>query len=102
MKLTYRGQSYSIAIPSIADVQRADIQAADIQAAVQGQSKIKLIYRGQTYYATPDPMQAAETALPSGPLVTLTYRGVTYERPLHSPKRYSSARAINWRYQAGY
>jgi hypothetical protein len=91
MKLTYRGQSYSIPAP----VQfGADANSTD-------QPKVKLIYRGQTYYATPCPADVNPAAATTGSTVTLRYRGITYQRVLQEPKPYHPSQAINWRYRFG-
>ncbi len=90
MKLTYRGIAYEIAAP---------FRSAAHQP--QNQSKTKLIYRGQIYYATPREA-VAEVFAWDGPTVILRYRGSTYERPLRSPHRSYEPRAINWRYRTAY
>ncbi len=89
MKLTYRGQSYSISAP-------VQFGAA---ANSTDQSQAKLIYRGQTYYATPRPA-VDPTPAATGSIVTLRYRGITYQRVLQEQKPYHPGRAINWRYQS--
>ncbi len=90
MKLTYRGHSYEISTPSQIGIA--------VDSAKQPQTK--LTYRGQTYCATP--RSAVPAAAPeASTVVTLSYRGVTYQRILSSPKLYDFARLTHWRYQAG-
>jgi hypothetical protein len=88
MKLTYRGQFYTITAPAQFG---ADADSTG--------PKVKLIYRGQTYYATHRPAATAETTSATGSTVTLQYRGITYQRVLQDLKPYHPGRAINWRYQ---
>jgi hypothetical protein len=92
MKLSYRGQAYDISLSSQFD-----------KASNSPESpKVKLIYRGQTYYATPRPT-APQAASSGDPIVTLIYRGVTYQRRLCNSQLQNpgdSGRAINWRYRS--
>ncbi|NJL39577.1 MAG: DUF4278 domain-containing protein [Leptolyngbyaceae cyanobacterium SM1_4_3] len=64
----------------------------------ENQPKQKLIYRGQIYDYTP-PSAIPEAFDPNATTVTLSYRGVTFERQIRSPKPYQPPRAINWRYR---
>jgi hypothetical protein len=73
MNLTYRGQPYKIS-PFIR-----------FSSGFVDQSKIKLIYRGQTYNPTSRSILVSKTVRPNQPTVTLTYRGVTHDRTFQSP-----------------
>jgi Domain of unknown function (DUF4278) len=86
MKLTYRGQSYSISAP------------VQINPASTDPFKTRLIYRGHAYNATPCPAVDSATST-AGSMVTLTYRGIPYQRVLKNQKSDHPGRAIDWRYE---
>lgn len=87
MKLTYRGNTYEV--------------PASIHSSFnsENQPKQKLIYRGQIHEYMPSSASAPEVFDPNVRTVALTYRGVTFERQIRSPKPYQAPRAINWRYR---
>ena len=87
MKLTYRGNAYEVP---------ASIHS---RADATNQPKQKLIYRGQTHDYIPHSVVVSEAFDPDAPTVTLSYRGITFERQIRSPKPYQAPRAINWRYR---
>lgn len=86
MKLTFRGNAYDIPAP------------IPFGSASTNQSKIKVIYRGHRYDYTP-PLECSEVVESGRQLVTLIYRGSTYEHTTQSSKPYQQPRAINCRYQ---
>jgi hypothetical protein len=64
------------------------------------QPKVKLIYRGNTFYRNSSPVVlAAQPLEKTGGFVTLIYRGNTYHRSISAPKAYRQPVAINWRWQ---
>jgi hypothetical protein len=63
------------------------------------QPRIKLIYRGNIFYYTPCLPVFPEKLVADGEIVTLIYRGSTYQRRLSSDQPYQKPRAINWRWQ---
>lgn len=87
MNFTYRGQPYQI--------------STSTQSSPDSvyQPKDKLIYRGQVYYTAPRSAVVSRAAKGDEPTVTLTYRGITYQRTLQSPQPYQQPHAVNWRYQ---
>jgi hypothetical protein len=86
MKLTYRGHTY---------------ESAPVQPSLTlDQSKIKLIYRGQTYYTSLRSVAVYEAIELNEKTVTLTYRGYTYKRKLQLSNLDQRLHSINWRYQA--
>jgi Domain of unknown function (DUF4278) len=87
MQLKFRDSSYEIPAPIQPRCDSID------------QPKIKLIYRGHTYYATPRPVVVSQGAETAEPTTTLIYRGNTYEYQSRPLKLYQKPRAINWRYQ---
>jgi hypothetical protein len=87
MKLTFRGNSYEVPAP------------IGLSSDSTERPKIKLIYRGNTFYYTPRPVVVSEEVETDAPTVTLIYRGNTYERKIRPPKPYQKPRAINWRWQ---
>jgi hypothetical protein len=86
MKLTFRGNSYEVPVP------------IQLTSDSTERTKIKLIYRGNTFYCTPRPVVISDVKT-DGPTVTLIYRGNTYKRKLGAPKSHQKPRAINWRWQ---
>lgn len=88
MKLTYRGNSYEMPAPMQSVSDSTD------------RPKIKLTYRGCTYYSTPHSMMVSEAATSDWKTVTLTYRGNTYDRQLPLLQPHQPSHAINWRYQS--
>ncbi len=86
-KLFYRGNAYEVPHP---------IQP---EAEITDQPKIKLIYRGHTYYVTPRPVVEPTAIATDEPTVTLIYRGNTYQRQLRPAQIYQKPAALNWRWQ---
>ncbi|MFM7423448.1 MAG: DUF4278 domain-containing protein [Elainella sp.] len=88
MKLTYRGHAYEISTSGQIN------SAADSPKPAE----VKLIYRGQTYYATPRPTVVSTTSA-VGSVVTFIYRGTTYQRVIPGLQSCRPTGAINWRYR---
>jgi hypothetical protein len=65
----------------------------------QTRSNVKLIYRGQVFYATRRPEVAIEEVEQEGKTIELIYHGHTYQRKLPVPQPYQKPRALNWRWQ---
>ncbi|MBW4620745.1 MAG: DUF4278 domain-containing protein [Cyanosarcina radialis HA8281-LM2] len=72
MKLTFRGNFYEASAPIEPD-------STDLP-------QIKLVYRSNTYYYTPVPLETSEDFRTFVPTVTLIYRGNTYKRKIQTPK----------------
>ena len=70
MKLTYRGNSYEVPAPISLDYDFTE------------QSKIKLIYRGNTLDYIPRPVVSWELDKTDCPTMNLIYRGNNYELTL--------------------
>lgn len=87
MKLTYRGHAYKL--PTL----------IQLGSNSTNQPKIKLIYRGHTYYSTPRPVVVSDAVTTDSSTVTLMYRGNTYKRKVPFLKSYQQLRATNWRYR---
>jgi hypothetical protein len=87
MNLTYRGPSFEV--PAITQ------PSLDSTA----QPKSKLFYRGNTFDYIPRPVMISEEDEADCPIVTLCYRGTTYERKIKPPTPYQKPRAINWRWK---
>jgi hypothetical protein len=64
----------------------------------QARSKVKLIYRGEVFYAIRTP-QVVEEVEQEGKTIELIYHGHTYQRKLAPPQPYQKPRALNWRWQ---
>lgn len=76
MKLTYRGSNYEVSAPIQFDSDSMD------------QPKIKLTYRGHTYYTTSEHGVVPEAVERDGSVVTLIYRGNPYGCKLQSLNPY--------------
>jgi hypothetical protein len=87
MNLTYRGTFYEVSTPTQPILDSTD------------QTKIKLFYRGNTFDYIPRPVMISKENEADWPIVTLYYRGTTYERKIKPPTPYRKPRAINWRWQ---
>jgi hypothetical protein len=90
MQLSYRGASYNASTQDLAN------SSASQNAS---QSKVRLMYRGQTYDHVPQANLAQKLTTTDAQTVTLFYQGQPYQRQLLTTKPAPKPHAINWRWQ---
>jgi hypothetical protein len=92
MRLLYRGIPYEVPTHNLLAPSAADLDNT-------AQPTVRLMYRGLSYAYPPQPKLASAVIPDDAPMVTLMYRGQTYQRKCLFTKSYQQSRALNWRWQ---